>query len=102
MLDGIFTFESTRQRHYDAPLLAERDALLRAMLKQGTSVQRLRSVSSMLLHVVRIMNLQGVRRMDVEEIHAAAKQWATQTEHKNRNGQKNQESLFVYVALKWC
>ncbi len=101
ILNVVFAFESTRQRQRAAPLLSEREALLRSMLQQGTSVRRLRSIASMLLHVLRILELQTLRVVDLAEVREAGLTWAAQTELRNRNGQSKTPDLYVYVAAKW-
>jgi integrase/recombinase XerD len=79
----------------------ERDAFLTHMLDQGTSRKRLRSISSMLLHVVRIMKLSKLRPIEVEEVLKGASRWVDEPIPKLRNGSPKCPELFIYVASKW-
>ncbi len=97
----LFAFESSRVRQRAAPLLVEREQFLMFMLDQGTSNRRLRSVASMLLHVIRLMSLETLRVVDIREIEEAALHWVANVEYKNRNGQRKSIALYKYVALKW-
>lgn len=101
MIDSIFAFESTRARQRNAPLFVEREEFLCSMMLQGTSKQRLRSLAAMLLHIVRIMNLQTLRVVELSEIEEAALVWVADTQFNNRNGQTKSTSLYVYAATKW-
>jgi integrase/recombinase XerD len=101
MIDHIFALKSTRSRQQAAPLLSEREQFLSHMLNQGTSIGRLRSVASMLIHVVRIVQLENLRDVKVEEIDEAALRWVAEVESMNRNGKRKSASLFTYVAIKW-
>jgi integrase/recombinase XerD len=100
-IETIFAFESTRQRHRCVPLFKEREQFLTQMLAEGTSIQRLRSIASMLLHVVRIVKMDVMRMVALSELNEAAKQWILEIQSINRNGQPKSSSLFLYVATKW-
>jgi integrase/recombinase XerD len=100
-IETIFAFESTRKRQRAMPLFQEREQFLSFMLDQGTTIRRLRSVASMLTHIIRLMNLDKLRDVQIAEVQEAAGRWIIETESKNRNGQQKSASLFTYVALKW-
>jgi integrase/recombinase XerD len=65
MIESIFVFESTRLRQRAAPLLKEREQYLSYMLDQGVSKQRVRTIASMLLHIIRLMELNSPRTVDM-------------------------------------
>jgi len=99
--ERIFSFETSRERHRQAPMLAAREEFLSHMLEQGTSVKRTRSVAAMILHIIRIMELkdhQPVARLSVDK---AALKWSLDTDLWNKNGQANTIKQFTYVAMKW-
>ncbi|WP_188760756.1 tyrosine-type recombinase/integrase [Edaphobacter acidisoli] len=100
-IETIFAFESTRRRQRVAPLLEEREQFLSYMLHQGTSIRRMRSVAAMLINVIRLMQLEALRDVEIEEVQEAALRWIVDLESKNRNGQEKSAALFTYVALKW-
>jgi len=61
MIERLFSFPSVLRRHLDAPLLEERNQYLTFLLNQGVSTQRLRTVATMLLHIMRLMELDCMR-----------------------------------------
>jgi site-specific recombinase XerD len=101
VIEIIFAFESTRRRQLAAPLPQEREQFLSYMLRQGTSIRRLRSVAAMLINIIRLLRLETLRRVEIKEIHEAALSWVTEVESINRNGQAKSAASFVYLALKW-
>ena len=100
-IETIFTFRSTRKRQQATPLLKEREQFLSFMLEQGTTIRRLRSIASMLIHIIRLMKLEALRDVEIKEVEAAAARWIIEIESKIRNGQEKSAALFTYVALKW-
>ena len=100
-IETIFAFESTRKRQQAAPLLKEREQFLSFMLDQGTTIRRLKTVASMLVHIIRLMKLEALRDVEIEEVHEAAARWVIEVESKNRNGHDKSAVVFTYVALKW-
>lgn len=100
-VETIFAFESTRKRQQAAPLLVEREQFLSFMLEQGTTIRRLRSIASMLTHIIRLLNLDVLRDIQIAEVQEAAVRWVVEAESKNRNGQEKSANLFTYVASKW-
>lgn len=100
-IDKIFVFESTRVRQREAPLLKEREQFLSHMLQQDTSVRRVRSMATMLIHVINLMKLDIMRQVSIEELHQASLNWITDARTTNRNGMAKSDTLFIYVASKW-
>jgi integrase/recombinase XerD len=76
MIDSILEQSGARRRHHVAPLLKEREQLLSHLLHQGTSQHRVRSVAAYLIHIVRLMELTTLRRVDLKEIKEAGECWA--------------------------
>ena len=60
-----------------APLLKERETFLSHLHKQGTSRKALRNLSSQLLHVVHLLELNELRQVTLEEIQQPAQRWVT-------------------------
>jgi hypothetical protein len=102
MIDKIFTFESTRLRQREAPLFNERDQYLSYMLDHGVSRNRLRTIASMLLHVVRLMEMDHLRMVSVAEVREAGRRWESDTT-PNKLGEKRHksQSSFAWIATKW-
>jgi integrase/recombinase XerD len=101
MIESIFVFESTRARQREAPLLQEREQYLSYMLSEGVSKQRVRTIASMLLHVIRLMELSCLRVVDMAEIQQGSQRWLTDTSHKMRRPGESSVSSFTYTAKNW-
>jgi integrase/recombinase XerD len=102
MVENLFTKSRTRSIHLNAPMLNEREQYLAHMLARGVSRERIKVVASMLLNVIRLIDLRDPRIVEMEEINQAATRWAVDLEHHmRRKAGRNTERLFVYLALKW-
>ncbi|HLJ78869.1 MAG TPA: site-specific integrase [Acidobacteriaceae bacterium] len=75
MIDSVYLMESVRERHRKAPLLLEREKYLTYLSDIGTDRKRLRSIATMLLHVVRLLQLDLPRPIGVDEVVAASRRW---------------------------
>jgi integrase/recombinase XerD len=100
-MERIFAWKKTQVRHQQAPLLEPREKYLLHMLSQGTSIQRMRSVAAMLLHVIRILNLNCFRRVAIAEVHEGAAKWCADIKFETRNGDAKTVKHFTYIATKW-
>jgi integrase/recombinase XerD len=102
MIEDIYVRERSRIRQRNAPLFKEREQYLSYMLDRGVSKRRLKSVASMLLHVVRLLNLETLRVVDVAEIEEAGRSWESSLLPiiKRGRGLKSSQS-FVWTALTW-
>ena len=102
MLETLLEHPFFLKRQREAPLLREREAFLEHLRQQGTSRRALRNVSGELLHVVRLLNIEKLREVDVEQIHRAAQRWAVQQRlNPKATSYGNSASYFAYVAKKW-
>jgi integrase/recombinase XerD len=99
--DTIFSFKSSRERHRQAPLADSREKFLAHMLTQGTSTRRMRSVASMLLHVVRIMRLDCARLVEVIEVQEAAIRWTVDAGFRTKNSHPKTTKNFAHLAKQW-
>jgi len=100
-LELIFSFKSSLIRHRQAALLESRERFLSHLQAQGTSVRRLRSIGTMLLHIIRLMELKGSRSVELAEVEEAAVKWALDVEFRTKNGHAKTTKHFTYVAIKW-
>lgn len=102
MLDTFLEHPFFLNRHRQVPLLKERESFLRHLQEQGTSRQALRQFSNELLHIVRLLRLDGMRDVTLEEIQRAAKRWVHQQRSNSRaRSYRHTASLFIYAAKKW-
>jgi hypothetical protein len=97
----IFSFKSSQGRHQQAPLLEAREKFLLHMLTQGTSIRRMRSIATMLLHIIRVMNLTCTRLVTITEVHEGAIKWSADIEFRTKNGHAKTVKNFTYLAMKW-
>src|ERR1035437_8395962 len=104
MLRTLMGMERTfyAARHEDSPLLREREAFLEHLLQQGTSLAAARGVSWQLLNVIRLLKLNRLRDVWIDEIEVAAQQWTReQRSNPNVRSYKHSGTFFIYVAKKW-
>lgn len=95
-------FQSTRDRQRAAPFLEERERYLNYLIGQGVRPHRVRSVASMLLNIVRLMELKVLRSVDAVELRRISERWLTDTvaRRTRKPGPTSIESV-TYIAMKW-
>ena len=102
MIERIFTFPSVLRRQLEAPLLQERNQYLTFLLNQGVSTQRLRTIATMLLHIIRLMDLVCMRSVDLAEIERGSQLWIRDADsNKTHQAGPTSAETFYYLALKW-
>lgn len=75
MIESVYLVESDRDRHRRAPLLPERERYLNHMIEAGCCRERVRNVATMLLHVVRLLELDRLRAVAMDEVLEGCKRW---------------------------
>ena len=75
-IDHVFEWERVRQIQRDAPLFDEREQYLSHMLDAGVSKERVRTVASIPLHVIRLLDMDRMRPVAMTEIERASRLWA--------------------------
>jgi len=98
--DSLFKFQSTRQSYREAPLIQEREAFLIYLYGLRVSSRRLRSISALLVHIVRILKMEPLRIFNDSEVRLAAKRWTTDAHRVKGNRNKNEKS-FYSLAVRW-
>lgn len=89
-------------RHENAPLLQERKAFLEHLCQQGTSLAAVRAVACQTLNIMRVLKLDRLRDVSLDEIKDAAQRWAEQQKSNPRaQSYDHTTSYFIYVAKKW-
>ena len=102
MLETLLEHPFFLNRHREAPLLKERETFLTHLQQQGTSRKALRNLSGELLQVVRLLKLDEMRDVALEEIQRAARRWARQQRSNPKaHSYGNSASSFIYAAKKW-
>ena len=102
MIEKLFVFASTKERQREAPMLRERERYLSYLLDQGVSKSRIRTIASMLLNVVRIMDIKEPRIVSREEIRKASELWTVDTKSRRTIPSGGRCAMsFFYTALRW-
>jgi hypothetical protein len=102
MIETLFTWPSVRSKQLEAPLLKEREQYLRHMLNEGVSIEHVKTVATMLLHVVRLLELNRPRTVSLVEIEQGSQLWCKDTEyHITRKVGPSSGESFHYAALNW-
>jgi len=102
MLETLLQIPFFLNRHREAPLLKEREVFLRYLLQQGTSRAALLSLSNELLHVVRLLRLDRMKDVSLEEIRGAADCFVREEQSNPRaRSYRHTGTFFIYAAKKW-
>ena len=102
MIESILEKPSAVSRHKQAPLLREREQFLAHCQQQGTSRKALRNMAAELIAVIRLLRMEELREVDLEEIKQAAKVWAEeQRSNPKVRSYRKSAGNFVFVAKKW-
>ena len=102
MIEDIYQKKWVVSRHQEAPLLKEREQFLEHCHQQGTSHNALQNMASELIAVIRLLRMEELRGVSLEEIKQAAKAWAEEQRSNPRaRSYAKSAGYFVYVAKKW-
>ena len=102
MMDSILEQSAARRRHRVVPLLKEREQFLSHLLQRGTSQNRVRSVAAYLIHIIRLMELTTLRRVDLEEIKKAGVCFGNyRGPHRRGSAGRTAAYSFTNVAKNW-
>jgi hypothetical protein len=102
MLETLHQVPFFLNRHRKAPLLKEREVFLLHLQQQGTSRGALLSLSNELLHIVRLLRLDRMRDVSLEEIRHTAIRFIREEQSNPRvRSYFHTGSFFVYAAKKW-
>ena len=102
LFDEISSWPSLHARHKTAPLLPERKQYLASMLKRGVRRKVVRSTAAYLIHIVRLLGMTSLRKVELDEIEAAAREWAAyQGPLRKKLKRPGAPFMFVRVAQSW-
>ncbi len=102
MLETLRQVPFFLKRHRDAPLLEEREIFLSHLQRQGTSRASLQILSNELLHVIRLLCLDRMRYVSLDEIRHAAERFVLEEQSNPRaRSYRCTGSFFIYAAKKW-
>jgi site-specific recombinase XerD len=102
MIDSVFLFEGDRAKHREAPLFLERERYLTYLFEIGTRRERVRNVATMLLHVVRLLELESPRPVGMDEILQGCQRWVGDSNAlQHRSSSEASSYTFQVVATNW-
>jgi integrase/recombinase XerD len=102
MFESTYFIESIREKHRNAPCRAERERYMAYLLEIGTRRERIRDVATMLLHVVRLLELNVFRPVRMDEIIEGTKLWLEDPEaQSHRKTGMPSPYQFKRVAINW-
>jgi integrase/recombinase XerD len=100
LFDEISSWPSVHARHAAAPLLREREQYLATMLKRGNTRIYVRHVAAYLIHIVRLLKMTSLRKIELNEIEAAGREWVAY-EDPLRKTRPRTPFVFVSIAQSW-
>jgi hypothetical protein len=100
MIGSLFVRKHAIAKHLSGPLLKEE--YLQYLSTQDMHPMGLQNVAMDLLHIVRVMGITDLRKVDDLEIRMAAERWAQEIRPKNyRGGNKTSALRFGHTARRW-
>jgi hypothetical protein len=102
VIEKIFVYPSLQKRQLEYPLLKEREQFLLYSFEHGTSIHGVRSLATMLLHIVQIMELDSLHTISLPEIEKASLKWLSVPGfYKNRRPGETSRRTFAYMAVRF-
>ena len=101
VIESIYLIESIREKHRIAPMFAERERYLRYLSEIGVRRERVREVASMLLHVVRLLELNVTRPVGMDEISRGCERWREDPLVPQHRRPIDSTYHFQLVATNW-
>src|SRR5271166_1029648 len=102
MIESLFVRKHAIAKHLGGPLLKEREEYLKYLSTQDMHPMGLQNVAMDLLHIVRVMGITDLRKVDDLEIRLAAERWAQEIKPQNyRGGNKTSALRFGHTARRW-
>ena len=102
LFDEISSWPTLHARHKAAPLLPEREQYLAYMLKRGVSRVVVRSTAAYLIHIVRLLEMSSLRKIELKEIEAAGRGWAAyEGPLRKKLKRPGAPCMFVRIAQSW-
>jgi len=98
-MSSLYVRPTAIERHRAAPLREERAQYLAHRTAQGIGPHYVQHHGAMLLHVIRILNLNEPRHVSFDEVERAGELWSADTKHHtNRKAGKHSKHVFVTAA----
>ena len=102
MFEKIFALPAAIATYREAPLVEDRQRYLSYCKDCGAKQSTLRSIATVQLHLVKILDLQTDERVSVEQIESAAQQWAKPcSNRRGRPAGARTTKSFFNQAIRW-
>lgn len=102
LIESLSDWPSVHQRHRAAPLLREREQYLAHLLQMGRNTNQVRSVAAYLIQIVRTLELNNLRMVELTEIDRAGERWITYRGPERLHTHANTTpTIFVTLARQW-
>lgn len=103
VIESITKESNVRKRHYDAPLLLERERYIEYLIRRGSGREYVRITAAYMVRIVKLMSLKKLRMITRAEIEEAAALWSDPKciyrvqDHPRRCASRS----FIRVATGW-
>lgn len=102
MIDSLFSLECVREKHRQAPMLVEREKYLSYLAEIGVQQRRLKLIANMLIHVVRLLEIEEIRPIDMVEIRRGCQLWVQYSSVLHHHTvSKTSFNSFKLAAINW-
>jgi len=102
LIESIFVRSCAITKHMQGPFLRQREEYLGYLASRQKCPGSLQDIAMMLLHVIRVMEVDELRTVEEIEIQRAAERWAQEEDpHRLVQGRKASVSRFTRTARDW-
>jgi integrase/recombinase XerD len=97
LFTDLFQLPKPRSRYLNAPLLGERTEYIAHLLRQGISRPRVKSIASMQINVIKLLDMKQPRLIHAIELQEASSKWTPRKGARPVNSSYN----FIHTATNW-
>lgn len=102
VFEDLFPLPKVRSKYLNAPLLEQRSEYISHLLSQGLPRQSVKSIASMQIHAIKLLNMKQARPIHAREMQEASSQWVADVEsHKSARSGKSSCYNFIHKVTKW-
>src|SRR5271165_1609803 len=102
LIESIFVRQCAIAKHKEGPLLKEREAYLLHLAKEEKCPTSIQGTATVLMDVIRVMNMTNMRQVNMSEIRLAGELWAgEELIHRRQLGCKTSALRFIRTARGW-
>jgi len=102
MIEDLFVRQVVIAKHKQAPLLKEREDYLLHLAMEEKCQTSIQGTATVLMDVIRLMNMTSLRQVDMNEIGVAAERWAgEELVYRRQPGCKTSARRFIMAASGW-